>query len=158
MKALQDYYPHDFAQCYGCGRENEHGHQIKTFWDGDETLTRFTPKEYHMALPGFVYGGLLASLIDCHGTGSGSLAIARERKTQLTEFNAPRCVTGSLHVDYHKPTPLGVELEIRGSIVEIKGRKVTVDAKLYADGILTVSGRIVVIEVPEGFGTPHSKG
>jgi hypothetical protein len=37
-KAVQDYYPDDVAHCYGCGKLNEHGHQIKTFWEGDETV------------------------------------------------------------------------------------------------------------------------
>lgn len=32
MHAFQDYYPENVAHCYGCGRLNEHGHQIKTFW------------------------------------------------------------------------------------------------------------------------------
>lgn len=152
MKALQDFYPDDFAQCYGCGRHNNNGHQIKTYWDGDETVTLYTPEDYHIAIPGFVYGGVLASIIDCHGTGSGSLAIAKERAINLSEFNAPRCVTASLSVNYHKPTPIGTELEIRGYIKEIKGKKVIVEAKLFAKGILTVSGEIIVIEVPEGFG------
>ena len=64
IKAIQDYYPDDVAHCYGCGKLNEHGHQIKTFWDGDETVTRFRPQPFHTAIPGFVYGGLLASLVD----------------------------------------------------------------------------------------------
>ncbi len=152
MKALQDFYPDDFAQCYGCGRHNDHGHQIKTRWDGDETVTLYTPEDFHIAIPGYVYGGILASIIDCHGTGSGSLALARERKLELTEFNAPRCVTASLNVNYHKPTPIDTELEIRGFIKEIKGKKVIVEAKLFANGIMTVSGEIIVIEVPKGFG------
>lgn len=42
VKAFQDYYPDDMAHCYGCGYLNERGHQIKTYWDGDETLTHFT--------------------------------------------------------------------------------------------------------------------
>ncbi len=153
MKALQDYYPENFAHCYGCGRLNEHGHQIKTFWDGDETITRYTPKDYHIALPGFVYGGTLASLIDCHGTGSASLALARDQGIELAEFNAPRCVTASLKVDYLKPTPIGPELEIRGVIRELKGKKVIVEASVYANGILTVKGEIIAIEVSEDFGT-----
>ena len=66
MKAFQDYYPENLAHCYGCGRLNPHGHQIKTFWDGDETVTRFTPLPHHTAVPGFTYGGLIASLVDCH--------------------------------------------------------------------------------------------
>ena len=152
MKALQDYYPENFAHCYGCGRLNEHGHQIKTFWDGDETITRYTPADYHIALPGYVYGGTLASLIDCHGTGSASLALARDQGIELAEFNAPRCVTASLKVDYLKPTPIGPELEIRGIIREVKGKKVIVEARVFANGVLTVKGEIIAIEVSEDFG------
>ena len=73
-KAIQDYYPEELSYCYGCGRLNEHGHQIKSFWDGEGTIAHFTPKEYHIAIPGYVYGGLIASLIDCHGTGTAALA------------------------------------------------------------------------------------
>jgi len=152
MEFLQDYYPENFAQCYGCGRMNEYGHQIKTMWKGDETITRFTPEDYHIAIPGFVYGGLLASIIDCHGTGSASLALAKEKKIKLNNFNAPRCVTGSLHINYHKPTPMGCELEIRGIIKEIKGRKVVVEAILTANGEVTVTGEIIAIEVDQSFG------
>lgn len=74
IRAIQDYYPDDVAHCYGCGRLNESGHQIKSIWDGDETISKFKPKEYHTAIPGYVYGGLIASLIDCHGTGTAALA------------------------------------------------------------------------------------
>jgi acyl-coenzyme A thioesterase PaaI-like protein len=152
MKAIQDYYPDHFSHCYGCGRLNEHGHQIKTTWDGDETITRFVPKPYHTAIYGFVYGGLLASLIDCHGTGSAALALAKANNIELTEGNAPRCVTGSLKVDYKKPTPIKGTLEIRGIIKEIKGRKVVVEARLIANGEVCVTGEIVAIQVADDFG------
>ncbi len=39
--AVQDYYPEDVAHCFGCGRLNEDGHQLKTVWEGDETVSRF---------------------------------------------------------------------------------------------------------------------
>ena len=65
MKAFQDYYGENVSHCYGCGSLNRHGHRIKTHWDGDESVTRFTPEPFHTAVPGYVYGGLLASLIDC---------------------------------------------------------------------------------------------
>jgi len=55
-------------------------------------------------------------------------------------------------VDYLKPTPLGVPLEVRGRAKEIRGRKVVVVAELYADGVLTARGEIVAVEVPETFG------
>ncbi len=152
MKGIQDYYPDHFAQCYGCGRLNEHGHQIKTFWDGDETITRFVPKDYHTAIPGFVYGGLLASLIDCHGTGSAALALAKEKGIELSDTNAPRCVTASLQVKYLKPTPIGGEIEIKGKIKEIGKRKVIVESELYANSILCVVGEVISVLVPDDFG------
>ena len=62
--AFQDLYPDQWAHCYGCGRLNEHGLQIKSHWDGDETVCIYTPRPYHIAIPGYVYGGLIASLID----------------------------------------------------------------------------------------------
>lgn len=152
MKGIQDFYPDHFAQCYGCGRLNEHGHQIKTLWDGEETLTRFVPKDYHTAIPGFVYGGLLASLIDCHGTGSAALALAKAKNITLAEHNAPRCVTASLQVKYLKPTPIGGNLEIRGKIRQVTNRKVMVDCELFANGELCVTGEVIAVLVPDNFG------
>jgi acyl-coenzyme A thioesterase PaaI-like protein len=151
-KAFQDCYPDDVAHCYGCGFLNQAGHRIKTTWDGEQTVTRFTPKPEHTAVPGFVYGGLLASLIDCHSTGSGAAALARARDLDMERDGAPRCVTGSLELRYVAPTPLGPELEIRGTILEVKGRKVVVASELRAGEVLCVVGRAVVIEMPQGMG------
>jgi acyl-coenzyme A thioesterase PaaI-like protein len=152
MKGIQDYYPDHFSQCYGCGKLNEYGHQIKTYWDGEGTITRFVPKKYHTAIPGFVYGGLLASLIDCHGTGSASLALAKNQGIELSENNAPRCVTASLQVKYLKPTPIGGELEIKGKIKEIGKRKVIVETEVFSNGVLCVIGEVVSVLVPDNFG------
>ena len=121
-KAFQDYYPDDLSHCYGCGRLNEDGLQLKSRWDGDETVAAYTPRAYHTAIPGTVYGGLIASLIDCHGTGTASAA-AYQREGREPGTEPPlRFVTASLHVDYLRPTPLGVPLEIRarGRVVAVR--------------------------------------
>lgn len=151
MPAFQDYYPENVAHCYGCGKLNEHGHQIKTDWDGDETVTRFTPRPEHTAIPGFVYGGLLASLIDCHGTGTAAAAMYRQENRAMDSEPPFRFVTASLHVDYLKPTPLGPELEIRGKVKEIRGRKVIVEATVYVEGVATARGEIVAAQMPPSF-------
>ncbi|MEW5872124.1 MAG: PaaI family thioesterase [Chloroflexota bacterium] len=147
--AFQDYYPDQMSYCYGCGRLNQHGHQIKSYWDGDETVCVFTPKPYHIAVPGFVYGGLLASLIDCHGTGTAAAAAYRSEQRPMDSDPPLRFLTASLHVDYLKPTPLGAPLEVRGKIAEVKGRKVVVEESLSANGIVTVRGQVVAVQVPE---------
>jgi acyl-coenzyme A thioesterase PaaI-like protein len=147
---FQDLYPDVLSGCYGCGKLNKHGHRVKSFWDGDESVCRFRPKPYHISIPGYVYGGLLASLIDCHGTGTASAAIYKAAKE--ADPNAEpntRTLTASLHVDYIKPTPLNIELEVRGRVKEIKGRKVTVEEWILADGIVTVHGEVVAVQVPE---------
>ncbi|MDE3093846.1 MAG: PaaI family thioesterase [Acidobacteriota bacterium] len=152
MKAFQDYYPDHLAHCYGCGRLNEHGHRIRTYWDGEESVTRFTPREYHIAVPGYVYGGLLASLIDCHSTASAAAAMYRSQKREMDTEPSFRFVTGSLQVRYLKATPLGPELLIRGRVREIDGRKVIIDSTVFVDGASTVRGEVIAIQMPEDFG------
>lgn len=152
MNAFQDHYPENVAHCYGCGRLNAHGHQIKTTWDGDETVTRFRPKPYHLAVPGFAYGGLIASLIDCHSTGTAAAAMYRQQGRALDTLPAFRFVTGSLHVDFLAPTPIDVTLELRGRVREIKGRKVVVETTVLAGGIVTARGEVVALQMPENFG------
>ena len=148
-KAVQDYYPDQLSYCYGCGRLNEQGHQLKTVWDGDETLSRFTPQPYHIAIPGYVYGGLIASLIDCHGTGTAALAAYKNEGREPGTEPPFRFVTASLQVDYLAPTPLGPELEIRGKVAEIKGRKVISEITLSANGKVTAKGRVIAVQMPE---------
>lgn len=149
--AIQDFYPDDLSYCYGCGRLNEYGHQLKSYWDGEETVARFTPKPYHIAVPGFVYGGLIASLIDCHGTGSAALAAYKAENREPGTFPPFRFVTASLQVDYLKPTPLGVELELRGKILEVKGRKVITEITVSANGLITAKGKVVAVQITENF-------
>lgn len=151
--AFQDHYPENVAQCYGCGRLNEHGHRIRTCWDGDETVTRFRPEPYHTSVPGFAYGGLIASLIDCHSTGSAAAAMYRQAGRDMDSQPPFRFVTGSLHVDFLKPTPLECELELRGQIKEIKGRKVVVTTSVLADGVVTARGEVVAVQMPDSFGS-----
>jgi len=148
--AIQDTYPENVAHCYGCGRLNAQGLQIKSYVEGDETVCRFIPQPHHTAIPGYVYGGLIASLIDCHGTGTAAAA------AYAAEGRAPgaeppiRFVTASLKVDYRRPTPLGPVLELRGRAREVRGRKVMVDIQLLAAGEVCATGEVLCVRMPEG--------
>jgi acyl-coenzyme A thioesterase PaaI-like protein len=144
--AVQDFYPDDAAHCYGCGHLNEHGHRFRTVAVGDETLTEFTPEPWMTALPGLVYGGLIASLLDCHSTGSAAVfALAREGDA-IGAGEAPRFVTRHLAVDYLAPTPMG-PLRAVGRLVEATDRKVIVESTLEADGAVTAKARAVLIRL-----------
>ena len=122
---------------------------LKSHWDGETTVAHFTPAPHHMAIPGFVYGGLIASLVDCHGTGTAAAAAYRAAGREMGSAPALRFVTGSLKVDYLAPTPLGVELELRGTVVEIKEKKVIVDITVTAHGKLCAKGQVIAVRMPE---------
>jgi acyl-coenzyme A thioesterase PaaI-like protein len=149
VRAFQDYYPDELSHCYGCGRNNEHGHQLKSYWDGEVTVARFTPEPWHTAIPGYVYGGLIASLIDCHGTGSAAAAAYRAEGRDMDTDPPLRFVTASLKVDYLAPTPQGVDLELRGEIAEVGERKVIVDITVSAAGKACVRGQVIAVRMPE---------
>lgn len=148
-KAFQDYYPDNLSSCYGCGRLNSHGLQIKSYWDGDDTVAIFYPKPYHIAIPGYVYGGLIASLIDCHGTGTASAAAYRNEGREMDTEPPLRFLTASLQVDYMQPAPIGVPLEIRGRIKDLKGRKAVVNITVSAGGKICARGQVIAVKMPD---------
>ncbi|PTN33509.1 PaaI family thioesterase [Desulfonatronum sp. SC1] len=141
---IQHQYADELSHCYGCGRNNPDGLQVKSFWDGQTSVARFTPKPEHIAVPGFVYGGLLASLVDCHGVGTAAAGGADRAEGEPLG----RYVTASLHVDFLRPTPLGVELELRGRVRERKRRKLVVEVEILVNGVVTVRGEVVAAPMP----------
>lgn len=148
-RAIQHDYPDNVALCYGCGRLNQHGLQIKSYWVGDEAICHFRPQPYHTAIPGYVYGGLIASLIDCHATGTAAAAACVAEDRPVGSGPAMRFVTASLKVDFVRPTPIDAVLELRGRAVEIKGRKIVLVVTLSANGEVCAHGQVVCVRMPE---------
>lgn len=148
MKAIQDQYPPNFAHCYGCGPANPHGHHLKSYLLDDRTEARFTPDPvYSGGVPDNVYGGMIASLLDCHGTASAAAFAYRDRGRAMGDDAPIRFVTASLQVDFRKPTPLGVELLITGTLKAMEGRKAQVSLSLFADGVECAHGEMLAIEL-----------
>jgi len=147
--AIQDSYPEDFSRCYGCGRLNPAGLRVRSVREGEEMVCRFTPGPDHLSVPGFVYGGLLASLVDCHAMGTAADAALRAEGVEPGAGPAPRYVTASLRVDFLRPTPHGPEIEVRARAREVKGRKVVVDARVLVRGEECVRGEVVAVRMPE---------
>ena len=160
QRPVQDFYTDEWSYCYGCGRLSTQGLHVQTRWLDDDlglTTCHFTPEPYHCALPGFVYGGILASLIDCHGIGTAALAAHRAEARPLGSEPPVRFVTASLHVDFLAPTPLG-PLDLTGRIVDTSSRdgrtrKVAVDVTVVADGRECVRGHVVGVLAPADFGS-----
>lgn len=150
--AVQESYPDDVAHCYGCGRLNPLGLHLESRRDGEEMVARYVPRPEHVAMPGFVYGGLIASLVDCHAMGTAAAAAERAQGREIGEGPAPRFVTASLRVDYLAPTPHGPALEVRARAVEVGERKVLVQATVSAEGVITARAEVVAVRMPATMG------
>ncbi|MCW8866441.1 MAG: PaaI family thioesterase [Colwellia sp.] len=156
-EAFQDCYPEELSHCYGCGKNNHDGHQLKSFWQqidkenltASTTVAHYTPSDKFTAIPGFVYGGMIASLIDCHGTGSASAMAYLVQGREMGSLPALRFVTGALNVSYLAPTPQGVELVLVGRFSEVKDRKVIVEITLSANDIICAKGQVIAVLMPE---------
>jgi acyl-coenzyme A thioesterase PaaI-like protein len=150
-KPIQHFYPEELCKCYGCGLNNDQGLQLKSYWNGEEAVARFTPQKQHIALPGYVYGGLLASLIDCHGVGTAAAVATAKHKPPAEDQDNPmqRYVTASLHVYFKRPTPLGEELFLRGWLKEERGNKLVVEVEISVKNEVKVRGEVVAAPMPE---------
>ena len=157
MASLQDRYPDDFSHCYGCGRLNAHGHHVTSEWRDGEAVARFTPQPYHMALPGFVYGGLIASIADCHAMATAAGATMAAAGAEPGRDETPRFVTASLHVDFLRPTPLGPELTLRAHAEEVGARKVVVAMSVFANDAECARVRAVAVRAPASM-SPSAPG
>ncbi|MEM5388256.1 PaaI family thioesterase [Paraburkholderia phymatum] len=150
-RAIQDSYPPEFAHCYGCGAQNPHGHHLKSYLVGDETVARFTPDiRYSGGVPDHVYGGMIASLLDCHGAASAAAFACQKEGPGSGDLSEPiRFVTASLKVDFKRPAPLGVELVIWGRLRSLEGRKAWIDLILNAGELTCAVGEMLAIRLPD---------
>ncbi|MDO5685971.1 MAG: PaaI family thioesterase [Neisseria sp.] len=143
--AFQDDYAAQFSHCYGCGYGNAHGLQLKSYWDGEDTVARFTPNaHYSGGVPHHVYGGLMASLLDCHGTASAYAAYRRAMPESEQEA-APRFVTAQLNIRFRQPAPMGAELTVRAKNFRLEGRKVWLDLSLSANGAVCAEAQMLAV-------------
>ena len=147
--AIQDTYPEDFAHCFGCGRNNATGYHFKTYEDGARATTDFTPASYHTGGAEYAYGGIIASVIDCHSAGSAAIFWMQSAGQEVGSITSPRFVTARLEVDYIAPTIVG-PLHLVGRAIEVGERKVIVSTDLSAQGIVTAKGKAVMVKVPAG--------
>ncbi|WP_166262166.1 PaaI family thioesterase [Marinobacter salicampi] len=149
MVAIQDLYDEKFSHCYGCGKRNPQGNQLKSYIVDGHTVARFRPKpEQTGGVPEHAYGGLIASLFDCHGAASAA-AFEYEATTGHLENNSrlKRYVTASLKVEFLRPTPMGQEITIKGKCRRIDGRKVWVDMEISVKDEVCAVAEMLAIQL-----------
>ena len=147
MTAIQDQLTNN--HCYGCGADNPDGMQIKSHWDGDESVCEYHPRPEQCAGPRqFLYGGTIASLIDCHSIGTALANYYRREGRDVGEGEEIWCVTARLSVDYLAPTPIDRPVTLRASIEEVSERKTLVKCRFFSGETQTATGEVVAVRVP----------
>ena len=148
-KALQDCLPKGspFRECFGCGADNPQGLRIKSYLEGDRAVCRFRPEAHHLAAPGMVNGGILATLIDCHGIWTAVGLSLRKEGASAGQDTSGVFVTRKLTVEYLKPAPTGLEIVLVGKITAQSQRSVTVTVDLSAGDETVARGEVVAVRV-----------
>ncbi len=144
---IQDLWPDEGSLCWGCGKNNKHGLQLKSHWEDDETVAMWEPKEYHMAFPGVLNGGIIATLIDCHGTGTANAAAHKATGDASMHFMH---VTSGISVKYLRPTPMDKPVTIRARVTEMNDDKIKVACELYSGDTKCATGEVHTVRVDTG--------
>ena len=145
--ALQDVLK---GHCFGCGTLNEHGLHIKSRWDGDELVCRWQPPAHYIGHPGIVYGGAIASVVDCHAVWT---ALAADRRAQGLAPDdttpVPTWVTARLAVDYLQPAAIDRPLALRARATERSGRRTTVACRVMQGEVECARAEVLVVRLRE---------
>lgn len=128
--------------CFGCGPANERGLRLKSFVDGERVIATFTPWPEHDNGIGYLNGGIIATLLDCHSAA----AVMNEASVQgwhsldgaLLPF-----VTAGIDVRYVRPSPLDLPVELRATIVESVEAEIVCDVELRFDEKVRATGHAV---------------
>jgi uncharacterized protein (TIGR00369 family) len=144
--SLQERFAPD-GRCFGCGPKNDSGLRIRSFEVGDGTVVAdWQPRPEHEAFDGYVNGGILGTLIDCHSNWTAIAALVASDDAAA----APSTVTSELSVRFRRPTPSGRSLRLVGRPVEVGQGRVTVETAVEVDGVVTARGGAVFVAVGEG--------
>lgn len=144
-ESLQDRYAPQTI-CFGCGPANDKGLRIKSRPEGDAVVADWTPQPHHRAAPGMLNGGILGALLDCHSNWT-----ACHHLMTRDGLDAPPCtVTAEFHVKLLRPTPSEQPLRLHAQVVDSKGDRATVEARVESGGKVTATCRGVFVAVTEG--------
>jgi acyl-coenzyme A thioesterase PaaI-like protein len=146
-ECIQDQWLEEGSFCWGCGKNNKHGLQLRSYWEDDEAVAIWQPEEHHMAFPGILNGGIIATLIDCHGTGTANAAAHKAVGDSDQHFMH---VTGAISVKYLRPTPLNKPVTLRARIIEMDEDKIKVSCDLYSDDVKCATGNVLTVRVDLG--------
>lgn len=136
--------------CYGCGSANPDGLHIKSYWsdDGQFVVASFQPQaRFSSGFKDAMYGGLVASLIDCHSNWTAMAFGYKADDREPGTLPLITSVTGSLGVKYLKPTPMTQTIQLKAWVDGEVGRKTRVLCELGTGDTVTALGDSIFVRI-----------
>ena len=137
--------------CFGCGPANKKGLKIKSYRSGEGLEMEFETSEEHQAFPGIINGGIIGTLLDCHGNWVAAIALMDEWGEEVP----PCTVTASYSIKLRRPTPSNSKLNIRGKVIEIKDKIVKVELVMKVGEKVCATGEGLFVAINEGHPAYH---
>jgi len=131
VKAFQDVWWPTLV-CFGCGPANTSGLQLKSYVQLDGSLVAdFRPWPEHDNGGGFLNGGIIATLLDCH-----SAAAVHQTAYANGWASGPGLayVTAGIEVKYRRPAPLHEVVTLVAEPLEAAEDAITAAVRLEWDG------------------------
>ncbi len=147
---LQDKYAPN-SRCFGCGPKNDKGLRIKSVPSGDELVSNWKPEPYHGSFAGSVSGGILSTLLDCHGNWTAAWALKKARNSD----SLPGTVTAEIDVKFLRPAPVDGILHISARPTRVQEDRVRVEGSIEANGKVTATMKGLFVAVEEGHPAFH---
>lgn len=146
---LQDRYGPD-SICFGCGPANRQGLRIKSRLvpdSPDEAVCDWTPEKHHEAFEGFLSGGIIGTLLDCHCNWTAAYHLMQRTGASQVPFT----VTAEYTIKMRKPTPArGGPVHLHARVVESTDDRAIVEGTLSAGGDVTATCRGAFVAVRPG--------
>ncbi len=145
----REYFQDFMAEnvCFGCGIHNDEGLQIKSYWDGDESVCTWNSQEKYHGWADLLNGGVIATLMDCHCMCTAMAHAYKLENRPLDSLPEYRYATGTLNVKYLLPTSNNHPVELRARVTEVKNRKTVLWCDFYSEGKKTAEAEVIAIRV-----------
>jgi acyl-coenzyme A thioesterase PaaI-like protein len=132
-ESLQERYFPDLP-CFGCGPANEKGLRLRSYPRDDGRVSAlFTPWPEHDNGLGYLNGGIIATVLDCHSAAAVTHE-AFERGWPPLPGAALPYVTANLEVSYLRPAPLTETVTLYGEVVAAAESEMTAHVWMEWDG------------------------
>lgn len=106
-------------------------------------MADWTPEPHHSSFKGFLNGGIISTLLDCHGNWTAVHALMKQGNLSL----APGTVTAEISIRFLRPTPMA-PVRLRARAVKVSGDRVAVTGQVDSEGkpTATMTGTFVVVK------------